>query len=39
VFKEIDGIKSAAIEDIRCLDENIKILTEDLNIFKAKQTP
>lgn len=34
VFKEIDGIKSAAIEDIKCLDSNVKALAQDINMMR-----
>ncbi|CAI2382291.1 unnamed protein product [Moneuplotes crassus] len=39
VFKEIDGIKSAAIEDIKLLDENLKTLANDFHIYKDNNKP
>jgi uncharacterized coiled-coil protein SlyX len=34
VFNEIDGIKSAAIEDIKSLDKNVKMLEQDIHHLK-----
>ncbi|CAI2381931.1 unnamed protein product [Moneuplotes crassus] len=39
VFKEIDGIKKAAIEDIRQLDENLKTLATDFSIYRERNSP